>query len=189
MVISNNLLTLVTSFLLFYTCCADTLHVPKLSIPADFAFGTSTAAYQIEGGWLEDGKAMHIWDNMAHSGLTYDKETGDIAADSYHKYDQDIAIMKQHGIKHFRMSISWARILPYGRANTMINMKGIEHYLKVLEELKNAGITPYVTLYHWDLPMYMQLVGDGYADPDFPDDFAYYADTCFKYFGHLVHVQ
>ncbi len=163
------------------------LAVPlSYGLPQDFGFGSSTAAYQIEGGWLEDGKSMHEWDNLGHANFSEDGTNGDIAADSYHLYHQDVALMKEYGIKHFRMSVSWARIVPTGRAGTAVNMKGIEHYRKVFVALLEAGITPYVTLYHWDIPSYLLIVGDGYADPDFPEDFEYFADVCFRYFGDLV---
>jgi len=185
-----NFMNSFTKILLFFICFthidSHNLEIPKLKFPKDFQFGTATAAYQIEGGWLDDNKSMHIWDNIAHSNLTDDKNTGDIAADSYHKFSDDIQLLKENGIKNFRMSISWSRIIPYGRANSQINYKGIEHYLKVFQMMKENGITPYVTLYHWDLPAYLHIIGNGLADPDFPEDFAFYAETCFKFFGHLV---
>ena len=173
-------------FLAIFCLASLAVPVPKLKLPSDFGFGAATAAYQIEGGWLEDDKGLSGWDNAVHTQFTETNVTGDVVADSYHKFDQDIAIMREHGIKHFRMSLSWVRIIPYGQANSKVNMKGIEHYQKVLKMLNEAGIEPYVTLYHWDLPAYLQIVGDGDADPDFPDDFEYYARICFKYFGHLV---
>lgn len=158
----------------------------QAKFPAKFSFGASTAAYQIEGAWLQDNKSMSNWDNIAHSSMIGDNTTGDVVCNSYNLYHKDIAIMKEYGIKHYRMSISWPRILPFGFAGSAVNMKGVEHYRDLFRELLKAGITPYVTLFHSDLPSYLFIIGTGLTDPDFVNDFTNYADICYKYFGDLV---
>ena len=154
--------------------------------PREFEFGASTAALQIEGAILEDGKPMSVWDNYAHSGMIWDNSTTDIVDDSYHLFHQDIALMKEYGLKNYRMSISWSRIIPYGILGSKINQKGIDHYRKQFTALLEAGITPYVTLFHNDMPINMVINGEGYTDVDFVDEFTHYAQTCFSHFGDLV---
>lgn len=159
--------------------------MPKF--PSTFRFGAATAAYQIEGAWLEDGKGLNIWDVFTHKpNTTVNGENGDVADDHYHKVPQDIELMKQLGLKHYRMSFSWARILPDGTANN-INRKGIEYYQREIEMLNRAGIEVYVTLYHWDLPQALDERFGGWLNTTvMPKIFADYADLCFKYFGDRV---
>eukprot|EP00826_Nyctotherus_ovalis_P060632 TRINITY_DN852_c0_g1_i1.p1 TRINITY_DN852_c0_g1~~TRINITY_DN852_c0_g1_i1.p1 ORF type:complete len:497 (+),score=119.50 TRINITY_DN852_c0_g1_i1:207-1697(+) len=162
------------------------LHLVLAKFPTNFEFGVSTAAYQIEGGWLEGGKSLSTWDNLVHSGAVVDGSTGDVADDSFHKYHEDIALMKEYGIKNYRMSVSWSRIVPRGNKGTPVNMLAIEHYRRQFQALISVGITPYVTLYHNVMPANLYINGTGYTDPDFVEDFVYYGDVCFKYFGDLV---
>ena len=155
--------------------------------PPDFIWGVATAALQIEGAWLEDGKAPSVWDNLAHfPGFTADGSAPEIGPDSYHLYPEDIRIMKEYKITHYRLSLSWPRIIPQGKKGKPINQKAIQHYRKMLQMLLDNGITPYVTLYHWDLPIALAIRGKGIADDHFVENFLYYADTCFKEFGDLV---
>ncbi len=155
--------------------------------PAGFRFGAATAAFQIEGAWLQDGKSPSVWDNLAHiPGYTADGRAPDIAADSYNRYKEDIALMKAAGIKHYRLSISWPRIVPKGRAGEPINAAAIKRYREILVALKEAGITPYVTLYHWDLPAVLAIQGYGIVDRYFVRDFLYYANATFVQLGDLV---
>ncbi len=155
--------------------------------PKGFRFGASTAAFQVEGAWLQDGKSPSFWDNLAHlPNLTADGRAPDVGADTYNRYMEDIELMKSAGIKHYRMSIAWTRIVPRGKAGSQVNKKAVEHYRKMLQAYLDAGITPYVTLFHGDLPMILFLHGYGYLDPYFVDDFKYYADVCFQQFGDLV---
>jgi len=152
-----------------------------------FEFGIATSAMQIEGAWLEDGRTPTVWDNYAHTkGIVQDGTTADIAADSYHKYAEDIALMKEAGIKHYRMSIQWTRVLPGGVAGSPINFKAVEHYRKFLTMLKENDIIAYANIYHNDIPAILAINGTGKADPEFPIHYANYAEICFKYFGDLV---
>lgn len=139
----------------------------------DFAWGAATAAYQIEGAALEDGKAPSIWDNYVHQGgRITDDHTGDIACDHYHRYREDVALMKKIGLKAYRFSISWPRVIPNGTGD--INKKGLAFYSDLVDELLENGIEPYVTLYHWDLPYELHKKG-GFLNREFVDWFANYA--------------
>lgn len=154
----------------------------------DVQVGVATAAYQIEGAWNESGKGEHMWDWFMN---TYpnkidDGKNGDVACDSYHNWKQDIALLKNLGVNHYRFSISWSRILPDGIANNYtINQDGIDYYRNILQALIDAKITPYVTLYHWDLPLPLHEMG-GWMNPLLADHFAEYARICFDKFGDLV---
>lgn len=155
--------------------------------PPDFIWGAATAAQQIEGGWIKDGRAPSIWDNLARiPGYVADGATPDVGPNSYDHYMEDVQILKDHGIKHYRLSISWPRIIPQGRNGTYVNQKGIAYYRNLIKALLDAGITPYVTLYHWDLPIELALRGHGIDSKYFVTDFLYFAETCFKEFGDLV---
>lgn len=154
--------------------------------PPDFLFGVATAAYQIEGAWNLEGKGENIWDHMSHSSLTLinRNQSGDIACDSYHKYREDVRMLKNLGVNHYRFSISWSRILPTGYTN-VINEAGVQYYRNLLTELKANNITPMVTLYHWDLPQPLQDLG-GWPNPLLVDLFADYARVAFSLFGNEV---
>ena len=155
--------------------------------PKDFKFGAATAAFQVEGAWLSDGKAPSVWDNLAHlPGYTADNQAPDIAADSYNRYKEDIDLLVAAGIKHYRMSISWPRIVPRGRAGKKVNQLAIKRYKEMFEYMKEKGVTPYVTLYHWDMPAVLQLQGYGFVDRYFVRDFLYYANISFHEFGTYV---
>jgi len=122
-----------------------------IAFPDGFLWGCATASYQIEGAVHEDGRGQTIWDVFAHTpGKIADGDTGDVACDSYHRYAEDIALLKNLGVKTYRLSLAWSRIFPDGRGTP--NQKGIDYYNKVIDGLLAAGITPYVTLFHWDLP-------------------------------------
>ncbi|KAL1513877.1 hypothetical protein ABEB36_003219 [Hypothenemus hampei] len=156
------------------------------SIPVNFKLGVATASYQIEGGWNEDGKGENLWDWYTH---TYPEKirnnsTGDVACDSYHKWKEDVELLKNLGVNHYRMSISWSRVLPNGTINN-INQKGLDYYLNIFKALKENNIEPVVTLYHWDLPIYMHELG-GWYNPLISDYFADYARLCFQTFGKYV---
>lgn len=153
--------------------------------PADFIWGTATSSYQIEGAAAKDGKGPSIWDAFSSiPGKTHNGETGLIACDHYHKFKEDIQLMKNMGVKAYRFSIAWARVMPTGKDE--INEAGIQFYSDLIDELIKAGITPWVTLYHWDLPLALQLEDDGWLGEKIPDYFAAYADLCFERFGDRV---
>ncbi|KAM3571215.1 hypothetical protein VYU27_006732 [Nannochloropsis oceanica] len=153
--------------------------------PAEFAWGTATSAYQIEGAWDEDGRGESIWDTFAHTkGKVEGNQNGDVACDHYHLYKEDVALMKELGIKHYRFSISWSRIIPDGTGN--VNFKGLEWYSGLVDELLANGIEPYVTLYHWDLPEKLQERHQGWWSQVTSDAFAEYADIVFNHLGDRV---
>lgn len=149
-----------------------------------FQFGAASASYQIEGGWDADNKSMNIWDTVTHEdwGYTADRSNGDVAANSYEFYDKDIAALDNIGFDFYRFSISWSRIIPDG---TKVNMKGIEYYNKLIDGLIAKGITPMITMYHWDLPQYIQDLG-GFTNPMIVDYYKVYADALFEHFGDRV---
>jgi beta-glucosidase len=152
--------------------------------PADFVWGTATSAYQIEGAVREDGRGETIWDRFTHTpGRVRDGGTGDIACDSYHRYPDDIELLRQIGTNAYRFSVAWARIYPegYGR----LNRAGLDHYERVVDTLLAAGITPYLTLYHGDLPQTMHDRG-GWQNRDTVSAFAEYADALSRRVGDRV---
>jgi len=143
----------------------------NLRFPPDFLWGCATAAYQIEGAVAEDGRGQTNWDVFSHTpGRVANDDTGDVACDSYHRFHEDIALMKQLGVRGYRMSIAWSRIFPDGHGTP--NQKGIDYYNRVIDALLAAGITPYVTLFHWDLP---QALPGGWQSRDTAQAFAAYA--------------
>lgn len=151
------------------------------------AWGVGTSAFQVEGAWNEGGKSPSIWDTWAHTpGKIQGGDTGDVAVDHYHRYRDDIRTMAGLGIKHYRLSISWPRILPDGGRGTHVNRAGVKFYAGLLRELRAAGVTPVVTLYHWDLPQSLQDLYGGFLDPQIVEDYVYYAETVFRELGHLV---
>lgn len=156
-----------------------------LKFPDTFSWGTATASYQIEGGWLEGGKGLSIWDAFSHTpGKIANGANGEVTCDHYHRFREDIALMTDLGLKAYRMSLSWSRILPQGRG--AINPEGIRFYNEVIDTLLEKDITPWVTLYHWDLPLALQLEVDGWRGEALPEIFADYARICFENFGDRV---
>ncbi|XP_058074350.1 beta-glucosidase 12-like [Magnolia sinica] len=162
--------------------------INRSSFPPGFIFGTSSSAYQYEGAAEEDGKGISIWDFYTH---TYpekieDGSNGDIAVDLYHRYKEDVKIMKEMGLDAFRFSISWTRILPHGRLSGGVNEEGIKHYNNLINELLSNGIQPFVVLFHWDLPQSLDDEYGGFLSSRVVDDFQDYADICFREFGDRV---
>jgi beta-galactosidase len=155
------------------------------TFPAHFTWGTATASFQIEGAWNEDGKGPSIWDAFCQiPGKVADGDTGNVACDHYHRMEEDVAMMAALGLKAYRFSIAWSRIYPTGRGE--VNAAGIAFYNRLLDTLTAHGITPWVTLYHWDLPASLQTELDGWLNPVLVDHFAAYAKTCFEHFGDRV---
>ncbi|MHB9139563.1 MAG: GH1 family beta-glucosidase [Victivallaceae bacterium] len=156
-----------------------------MKMSKDFVWGVATAAYQVEGAWLEGGKGLSIWDAYAHTpGKTLNGDNGDVACDQYHRYEEDIALMKEMGVDAYRFSLSWPRIIPDGSGE--INPAGIDYYNRLINCLLKNGITPWVTLYHWDLPLTLQMTDDGWLNRKTADAFARYARICFDNFGDRV---
>src|ERR1051325_2487562 len=129
-----------------------------MDFPSEFRWGGATAAYQIEGATSEDGRGISIWDTFAHEpGRIRDGHTGDVACDHYHRWEQDVELMAGLGIDSYRFSIAWPRIQPDGGA--AINAKGLDFYERLTDALLARGISPTVTLYHWDLPQSLEDKG------------------------------
>ncbi|HRN80242.1 MAG TPA: GH1 family beta-glucosidase [Ferruginibacter sp.] len=150
----------------------------------DFAWGVSTAAYQTEGAYVKDGKGLSIWDAFTGTrGKIRSGQHARVACDFYHRYAQDISILKVLGIPHFRFSISWSRILPEGTGT--VNWKGIAFYHKVIDYCLELGITPWITLYHWDLPLALEKKG-GWANRDIIHWFEEYVTLCMRTYGSKV---
>lgn len=155
-----------------------------LSFPSGFAWGTATAAYQIEGAVSEDGRGPSIWDTFSHAqGKTANGDTGDVACDHYHRWRDDIALMRQLNLNAYRFSIAWPRILPSGRGP--VNRPGLDFYDRLVDGLLAAGIDPYITLYHWDLPQALQDEG-GWLRRDIAGDFENYAGIVSRALGDRV---
>ena len=154
------------------------------TFPENFVWGAATSSYQIEGAWNADGKGENIWDRFSHTpGKVDNGDTGDVACDHYHHWHEDIELMKEIGLKAYRFSISWARILPKGRGK--INQAGIDFYSNLVDSLLEAGIEPWVTLYHWDLPQALQDEG-GWTARSTVDAFLEYTDVFTKALGDRV---
>lgn len=154
------------------------------TFPEDFVWGAATSSYQIEGAWHEDGKGESIWDRFSHTpGRIADATNGDIACDHYHRYPQDAALMQSLNIPAYRLSVSWPRVLPQGRGP--VNQAGLDFYSRLIDTLLQHGITPYVTLYHWDLPQALQDEG-GWPARRVAEAFIEYADVMSRCLGDRV---
>ncbi len=150
----------------------------------DFVWGAATAAYQIEGAWNEDGRGLTIWDVYSHQpGKVYAGHTGDKACDHYHLFKQDVALMKELGIKAYRFSLCWTRIFPNGIGE--VNERGVGFYSDLIDELIANNIEPYITLFHWDYPYALHCKG-GWLNSDCVEWFAEYAATVVKLFSDRV---
>lgn len=143
----------------------------SMKFPTNFLWGAASAAYQIEGAWNEDGKGESIWDRFSHTpDHISDKTTGDVACDHYHRYPEDIAIMRKIGLKAYRFSVAWSRIQPTGRGP--VNLPGLDYYDRLTDALLAANIEPFITLHHWDYPQALFDQG-GWVNRD---NLAYFAD-------------
>ncbi len=153
--------------------------------PSDFLFGAATAAYQVEGAAFEGGRTASIWDAFSrHPGAVIDADNGDVACDHYHRYRDDVALMRELGLGSYRFSTSWSRVRPDGGA---ANPEGVDFYSRLVDELLEAGITPWLTLYHWDLPQALEERG-GWAHRDTVGRFVEYAATMHDALGDRVDV-
>ena len=157
----------------------------KSKFPDNFLWGIATAAYQNEGAANEDGKGKSIWDTYTHTpGKISDGSNGDIAVDHFHRYKEDVQLMKDLGAKAYRFSISWPRIFPTGRGE--INMKGLDFYNRLIDELLKAGIEPFATLYHFDLPQGLMDNYGGWQSRETAYAFAEYAGFVANHLGDRV---
>ncbi|GMY13145.1 beta-glucosidase 13-like [Fagus crenata] len=156
--------------------------VTRKDFPPDFKFGCSTSALQTEGAGTEGGRGPSTWDRFIQD----DVGDKDIAVDSYHRYKEDVQLLKKMGADTYRFSISWSRILPDGTVGGGVNHEGINFYNSFINELIQNGITPFVTLFHFDLPQALQDKYKGFLSSQIVDDFKAYADICYQYFGDRV---
>lgn len=160
-------------------------HRKLKSFPVDFLWGSASAAYQVEGAWQEDGKGVSVWDEFVRiPGKTYQGTNGDLAVDHYHRYKEDVALMKEQGLKAYRFSVAWTRIFPQGKGE--INQAGLQFYIDLVDELLRNDIEPVLTLYHWDLPQALQEEYLGWESRQIIEDFTNYASVLFETFKGKV---
>ena len=156
----------------------------RATFPAGFVWGAATSAYQVEGASQDDGKGESIWDRFTHTpGAIADATTGDVACEQYHRYPEDVALMRELGLGAYRFSLSWPRVVP--APDGRIERRGLDHYDRLVDDLLANGITPYPTLFHWDLPQWAQDAG-GWADRSIIGPFADYADAVVRALGDRV---
>lgn len=152
--------------------------------PKGFLWGAASASYQIEGGWNEDGKGLSVWDEFTHTaGHIKNGDTGDVACDSYHRLEEDVALIKAMGLDAYRFSVSWPRIRPDGTGS--VNAKGLAYYDALVDMLLKEGITPFMTLFHWDLPLVLEEKG-GWLKRETAEAFASFAGLMAKHFDGRV---
>jgi beta-glucosidase len=152
--------------------------------PEGFTWGCSTASYQIEGAFAEDGRGLSIWDTFSHTpGKTLDGDTGDVADDHYHRYREDVGLMAELGLQGYRFSFAWPRIVPDGSGAT--NQAGLDFYRRLIDELLAKGVTPFPTLYHWDLPQPLEDA-NGWANRETALRFVDYAEVVMNTFADVL---
>lgn len=159
-----------------------------MSLPSDFEWGFATAAYQIEGAVAEGGRGKSIWDTFCHLEPTRTKgANGDVACNHYHRFEEDFDLLTKYGAKAYRFSLSWSRIIPDGGRADAVNEEGIAFYNSLIDALLRRGVTPWVTLYHWDLPQTLHDRYGGWLNvEESQKDFERYARLCFERFGDRV---
>lgn len=154
-------------------------------LPPGFVFGAATSAYQIEGGWDADGKGLSIWDHFTRRpGRIFGGHTGDVACETYRDFQTDIGVMRELGLDAYRFSIAWPRVLPAGRGQ--VNQKGLDYYERLVDALLKAGIAPFITLFHWDLPLALHRDMGGFAHRDSAATFADYVEVVARRLGDRV---
>ncbi|XP_058074187.1 beta-glucosidase 24-like [Magnolia sinica] len=184
----NTLAVLIFCFLLLskegILCSA----LNRNSFPNEFQFGFSTSAFQVEGAALEDGRGVSIWDTFCSlPGKILGGGNGDVAADVYHRYKEDVQILKNLGTDLYRFSISWPRIFPGGSTrHGAVNLKGVQYYNNLINELIKNGIEPCATIFHWDVPQVLEDEYGGFRSKRILDDYSEFAEFCFKAFGDRV---
>lgn len=158
--------------------------IERARFPDGFLWGMASAAYQVEGAWAEDGKGESNWDRFSHTvGKIKGGASGDVSCDQYHRYEEDIAILKRLNQRSYRFSTSWARIQPAGTG--AVNQKGLDHYSRLIDALLEAGIRPFCTIYHWDLPQVLEDRG-GWPNRDLAAYYADYAGILAKHLGDRI---
>ncbi|XP_061361379.1 cyanogenic beta-glucosidase-like isoform X1 [Gastrolobium bilobum] len=194
MALDSNMFVVLGLFSVFVTTSKavapilDVSYLNRSSFPAGFIFGTASSAYQYEGAAMEGGRGPSIWDTFTHKypEKIKDGSNGDIADDSYHRYKEDIGIMKYMNLDAYRFSISWSRVIPKGKLSAGVNHEGINYYNNLINKLVANGLQPYVTIFHWDVPQVLEDEYGGFLSPHIVDDFRDYAELCFKEFGDRV---
>ncbi|XP_077566427.1 lactase-like protein isoform X2 [Stigmatopora nigra] len=157
------------------------------TFPAGFSWGAGSSAYQTEGAWNKDGKGLSIWDVFSHKrGRILQNDTGDSSCEGYSKIKDDVSLMKELKLNHYRFSISWPRLIPTGIKTDHINERGIQYYNDLIDHLLGSKITPIVTLYHWDLPQVLQERYGGWQNVSMVNHFNDFANLCFERFGNRV---
>ena len=160
------------------------MNICKDDFDTSFQWGISTAAYQIEGAYKTDGKGLSIWDVFANTkGNIALNQNGNVACDWYHRYAQDLVLMRSLNIPNYRFSISWSRLFPEGTGR--VNMEGVDFYNRIIDFCLELDIEPWITLYHWDLPYALEQKG-GWTNRDIVNWFSRYAQCCVQYFGDRV---
>ncbi|GAB5572347.1 lactase-like protein isoform X2 [Prionailurus iriomotensis] len=153
-----------------------------------FSWGAGSSAFQTEGAWDQDGKGPSIWDAFTHSGKgkVLGDETADVACDGYYKVQEDVVLLRELHVNHYRFSLSWPRLLPTGIRADKVNKRGVKFYSDFIDALLKSNITPIVTLHHWDLPQLLQVKYGGWQNVSMANYFRDYADLCFEAFGDRV---
>ncbi|VVA27900.1 PREDICTED: beta-glucosidase [Prunus dulcis] len=166
----------------------DTAFLNRSSFPAGFIFGSASSSYQYEGAARGGGRGPSIWDTYTHKHpeRIRDGSNGDVAIDEYHRYKEDVGIMKNMGLDAYRFSISWPRLLPNGKLSGGVNKEGIKYYNSFINELLHNGLKPFVTLFHWDFPQALEDEYGGFLSPHIINHFRDYAELCYKEFGDRV---
>ncbi|KAK1553187.1 hypothetical protein Q3G72_030370 [Acer saccharum] len=183
--IGGSVVVLVLFVVVFGIQTCFSQNISRASFPKGFVFGTASSAFQYEGAVKVDGRGPTVWDIFSHTfGKIVDFSNADVAVDQYHRFAEDIQLMKDMGVDSYRFSIAWSRIFPNGSGE--INQAGVDHYNNLINALLAQGIEPYVTLYHWDLPQALVDKYNGWLDRRIIKDFATYAETCFQKFGDRV---
>ncbi|MGE6257180.1 glycoside hydrolase family 1 protein [Heyndrickxia sporothermodurans] len=159
--------------------------IGNMSFPQNFLWGSASAAYQVEGAWNQEGKGPSIWDTFSKiPGKTFQQTNGDIAVDHYYRYREDVALMAEMGLKAYRFSIAWSRILPQGRGE--VNEKGLQFYDDLINELLKNNIEPIITIYHWDAPQALMDLYGAWESREMVADFDQYCTILFKRYGDRV---
>ncbi|KAK4483755.1 hypothetical protein RD792_010957 [Penstemon davidsonii] len=167
---------------------SESTYIKREDFPAGFVFGASGSAYQYEGGATDGGRGLSVWDtfSLGRPDMIEDGSNGSVAIDQYKLYKEDVKILKKTGLDAYRFSISWSRVLPGGKLSAGINKEGIKYYNDLIDSLLAEGIEPYVTIFHWDLPLALDHEYGGFLSKKIVNDFTDFAELCFWEFGDRV---